>query len=78
MLSIISGGDIREVQSQPGYLTKPTIDRLERAQRLSAGIPQGLVANLLPMCVLDAEAMQSCLLLLTTQLLKHKKRLLSL
>jgi len=40
MVNIISGGDIREVQSQPGYLTNPTIDRLERAQRLSAGIPQ--------------------------------------
>jgi hypothetical protein len=40
MVNIISGGDIREVQSQPGYLTNPTIDRLERAQRVTAGIPQ--------------------------------------
>lgn len=40
MVNIISGGDIKDVQSQPGYLTNPTIDRLERAQRLSAGIPQ--------------------------------------
>ena len=39
MVNVISGGDIREVQSQPGYLTNPTIDRLERAQRVSAGIP---------------------------------------
>ena len=38
-VNIIAGGDIREVQSQPGYLTNPTIDRLERAQRVTAGIP---------------------------------------
>lgn len=39
MVNIISGGDIREVQSQPGYLTNPTIDRLERNQRVTAGVP---------------------------------------
>jgi hypothetical protein len=39
MVNIISGGDIREIQSQPGYLTNPTIDRLERAQRLTGGVP---------------------------------------
>ncbi len=39
MVNVISGGDIREIQSQPGYLTNPTIDRLERAQRVTAGIP---------------------------------------
>jgi len=39
MVNIIAGGDIREVQSQPGYLTNPTIDRLERSQRLTGGIP---------------------------------------
>jgi hypothetical protein len=39
MVNIVAGGDIREIQSQPGYLTNPTIDRLERAQRLTAGIP---------------------------------------
>ncbi len=39
MVNIVSGGDIREVQSQPGYLTNPTIDRLERNQRVTAGIP---------------------------------------
>lgn len=38
-INIIAGGDIREVQSQPGYLTNPTIDRLERNQRVTAGIP---------------------------------------
>jgi hypothetical protein len=39
MVNIIAGGDIREVVSQPGYLTNPTIDRLERNQRVTAGIP---------------------------------------
>jgi hypothetical protein len=39
MVNIIAGGDIREVQSQPGYLTNPTIDRLERNARVTAGIP---------------------------------------
>jgi hypothetical protein len=39
MVNVVAGGDIREVQSQPGYLTNPTIDRLERNQRITAGIP---------------------------------------
>jgi hypothetical protein len=39
MVNIIAGGDIRDIQSQPGYLTNPTIDRLERNQRVTAGIP---------------------------------------
>lgn len=38
-VNIIAGGSIRELQTQPGYMTNPTIDRLERAQRLTAGIP---------------------------------------
>ena len=39
MVNIVSGGQIREIQSQPGYLTNPTIDRLERNQRVTSGIP---------------------------------------
>ena len=39
MVNIIAGGDIKEVQSQPGYLTNGTIDRLERSQRVTSGIP---------------------------------------
>jgi hypothetical protein len=39
LVNIIAGGDIRDIQSQPGYLTNPTIDRLERNQRVTAGIP---------------------------------------
>jgi len=39
MVNIIAGGDIRDMQTQPGYLTNQTIDRLERNQRVTAGIP---------------------------------------
>jgi hypothetical protein len=39
LVNIVAGGEIREIQSQPGYLTNPTIDRLERNQRVTAGIP---------------------------------------
>ena len=39
LVNIVAGGDIREIQAQPGYLTNPTIDRLERNQRITAGIP---------------------------------------
>jgi hypothetical protein len=38
-INIIAGGDIKELQTSPGYLTNPTLDRLERAQRLTSGIP---------------------------------------
>lgn len=38
-VNVIKGGDIKEVTSNPGFQTNPTIDRLERSQRLSAGIP---------------------------------------
>lgn len=39
LVSIVAGGDIKEIQSSPGYLTNPTIDRLERNQRVTSGIP---------------------------------------
>jgi hypothetical protein len=38
-VNITAGGTIREVSTQPGYMTPQTIDRLERAQRVTAGIP---------------------------------------
>ena len=38
-INVVAGGTIREQASNPGYQTNPTIDRLERAQRLTAGIP---------------------------------------
>jgi hypothetical protein len=40
LVNIIKNGTIRELVSNPGYQTFPTIDRLERAQRLSGGVPQ--------------------------------------
>lgn len=39
LVNIVAGGTIREIASSPGYLTNPTIDRLERNQRVSGGIP---------------------------------------
>lgn len=39
LVSIVAGGAIRETNPQPGYLTNPTIDRLERNQRVTGGIP---------------------------------------
>lgn len=38
-INIVQGGVVKTLQSSPGYLTNPFIDRLERAQRLTAGIP---------------------------------------
>ena len=38
-LTIVAGGDVVDKATNPGYQTNPTIDRLERAQRLTAGIP---------------------------------------
>ena len=38
-VNVIAGGDIKEIQSQPGYMTPTLIDRLERNQRVTAGIP---------------------------------------
>ena len=35
----VKGGDLRDSTLNPGFMTNPTIDRLERAQRLTAGIP---------------------------------------
>lgn len=38
-VNVIAGGDIKEIQTQPGYQTNGMIDRLERSQRLTGGIP---------------------------------------
>jgi len=38
-VGVIRGGELHDMQMQPGYMTNPAIDRLERAQRLTAGIP---------------------------------------
>lgn len=39
LVNIVQGGTMREIGTNPGFQTNPTIDRLERAQRLTAGIP---------------------------------------
>ena len=39
-VGVVRGGEMRDMQMSPGYMTNPAIDRLERAQRLTAGIPQ--------------------------------------
>lgn len=38
-VNIVTGGNIQTENFQPGYMTQPLIDRLERNQRLTAGIP---------------------------------------
>ena len=38
-INIVQGGVIREQSNNPGYQTPQTIDRLERSQRVTAGIP---------------------------------------
>jgi hypothetical protein len=38
-VGVVKGGDFRDVQHQPGYMTTPTINYLERSQRLTGGIP---------------------------------------
>ena len=38
-IGVIRGGTLKDMQMQPGFMTNPAIDRLERAQRLTAGIP---------------------------------------
>lgn len=38
-ITVVSGGDVKELVSNPTYMAPTMIDRLERAQRLNAGIP---------------------------------------
>tara|TARA_R100000808_G_scaffold4752_2_gene15043 strand:+ start:2187 stop:3986 length:1800 start_codon:yes stop_codon:yes gene_type:complete len=38
-IGLLKGGELRDSALNPGFMTNPTIDRLERAQRLTAGIP---------------------------------------
>lgn len=38
-VNVVTGGDVKEVQSAPGYMTQQTVDRLERNSRITAGIP---------------------------------------
>lgn len=38
-VNIVAGGDIKDLANNPGYQTNGEIDRLERSQRLTSGIP---------------------------------------
>lgn len=38
-ISVVQGGNIRVMNEQPGYMTTQVIDRLERSQRVTAGVP---------------------------------------
>jgi hypothetical protein len=38
-INVVAGGDVKDMATSPGYMTPQTIDRLERAQRVTAGIP---------------------------------------
>lgn len=38
-LGVVKGGDIQQLQSQPGYKTDTALDRLERQERLEGAIP---------------------------------------
>ena len=38
-IGVLKGGELRDSTLNPGFMTNPTIDRLERGQRLTAGIP---------------------------------------
>lgn len=40
LINILKNGTIKEIQSQPGYMTGQIMDRLERASRVTAGLPQ--------------------------------------
>lgn len=39
LVNVVKGGDIKEQSLNPGFATTNVIDRLERAQRVSGGIP---------------------------------------
>lgn len=39
MVNIVKGGDIKDINLNPGFATTNVMDRLERAQRISSGIP---------------------------------------
>lgn len=38
-INVVTGGRVGQVRTDPGFQTNPTIDRLERAARLTSGIP---------------------------------------
>lgn len=38
-IGVVSGADLQESQTNPGYMTNPMIDRLEAAERATGGVP---------------------------------------
>jgi predicted RecA/RadA family phage recombinase len=38
-VNIVAGGSIKSLAEQPGYMTNGIIDRLERSQRITSGVP---------------------------------------
>ena len=38
-VGVLKGGELKDSTVNPGFMTNPTIDRLERNQRITAGIP---------------------------------------
>jgi hypothetical protein len=38
-VGVLKGGELKDSTVNPGFMTNPTIDRLERNQRVTAGIP---------------------------------------
>lgn len=38
-INVVAGGTVTAINAQPGFQTQPTIDRLERNQRIMGGIP---------------------------------------
>jgi hypothetical protein len=38
-VNVVQGGDVKSMSEQPGYMTPQVIDRLERAQRVTTGLP---------------------------------------
>jgi hypothetical protein len=39
LITVIAGGTMRDLQTTPGYMVNPTLDRLERSQRVTASLP---------------------------------------
>lgn len=42
LFNVVQGGTVQQMQVQPGYQTNGVIDRLERSQRITGGIPAEL------------------------------------
>jgi hypothetical protein len=75
-LGVVKGGDIQQLQQNPGYKTDVALDRLERQERLEGSIPQSSVENQEQTFVQVAVATLFSLQQLTSVYKKHKNFLL--